>query len=92
MKMKIKICICGGGSQGHISAGVIGSHNNASVNILTRRPALWTRDFKTVDLDGKEYHASLYKISDNPAEEFQEVPQGRGYYARLYNLRSYGRV
>lgn len=68
MEKKINICICGGGSQGHISAGVIGSHNNASVNILTRRPALWTRDFKTVDLDGKEYHASLYKISDNPAE------------------------
>ena len=31
MEKKINICICGGGSQGHISAGVIGSHNNAKL-------------------------------------------------------------
>lgn len=30
----INVCICGGGSQGHISAGVIGSNPNYEVNIL----------------------------------------------------------
>lgn len=66
--MKTSICICGGGSQGHISAGVIGSNPHYVVNILTRRPSLWSHDFKTIDLDGKEFNAKLNIISDNPAE------------------------
>lgn len=64
----INVCICGGGSQGHISAGVIGSNSNYCVNILTRKPALWSHHFKTIDLSGKEYSAQLSTITDNPAE------------------------
>ena len=55
--MKTTVCICGGGSQGHISAGVIGSNSDYSVNILTRRPSMWSHDFKTIDLDGREFPA-----------------------------------
>ena len=69
-KKKINICICGGGSQGHISAGVIGSHNNAKVNILTRRPALWTRDFKTVDPTEKSITPLCIKYRTIPLKSF----------------------
>ena len=62
------ICICGGGSQGHISAGVISSNPNFKVDILTRRPNLWVHDFVTVDLTGKEYRGHLNKITDDPSE------------------------
>ena len=64
----IRVCICGGGSQGHISAGVIGSNSNYCVSILTRKPTLWSHQFKTVDLDGKEYLAQLDVITDKPEE------------------------
>lgn len=65
---RLKICICGGGSQGHISAGVIGSNTEYEVNILTRRPKQWSHHFVTMDLTGKEYHSSLNIISDNPED------------------------
>ena len=67
------ICICGGGSQGHISAGVIGSNSNYSVNILTRRPSFWSHDFKSIDLEGKEYVAKLDLITDVPANIIPKV-------------------
>lgn len=64
----MNICICGGGSQGHISAGVIGSRGNDVINVLTRRPEKWSQDFTTIDLDGKKYPAKLGKISANPQD------------------------
>lgn len=71
MEMKT-ICICGGGSQGHISAGVIGSKARYKVCVLTRRPTAWSHDFITIDLKGKEYRAQLDIITDQPKEV---VPQ-----------------
>lgn len=65
---KIKVCICGGGSQGHISAGVIGSNHKYEVNILTRRPKMWSKQFQTIDLEGNEFNATLNIITDDPAE------------------------
>lgn len=69
----INICICGGGSQGHISAGVIGGNPNYVVNILTRKPSLWSHDFKSIDLEGKEYIAKLRVITDKPEEIIPDV-------------------
>ena len=66
--MKKTVCICGGGSQGHISAGVIGSNPNYQVNVLTRQPALWDHNFTTIDLTGREYHANINRISDDPLQ------------------------
>ncbi|MDE6559715.1 MAG: NAD/NADP octopine/nopaline dehydrogenase family protein, partial [Muribaculaceae bacterium] len=54
--------------QGHISAGVIGSNTSYEVNLLTRHPQLWSHQFKTIDLQGKEFNANLNIITDNPAE------------------------
>lgn len=66
--MKRIVCICGGGSQGHISAGVIGNNPNYAVNILTRRPDQWSHHFVTKDLSNKEYHADLVTISSDPGD------------------------
>ena len=66
--MKVKVCICGGGSQSHISAGVIGSNPDYEVSILTRHPEKWSHEFKTVDLDGKEYKAHIETITADPGE------------------------
>lgn len=66
-KKRRVVCICGGGSQGHISAGVIGSNPNYIVNVMTRRPLLWSNNFVTIDLEGKEYKAKIETISDDPA-------------------------
>ena len=65
---KINVCICGGGSQGHISAGVIGSNSNFSVNVLTRNPDKWSKNFKTIDLNGNEYRSTINIITNNPDE------------------------
>ena len=67
---RVKICICGGGSQGHISAGIIGRVEK--VNILTRKPNLWSNSFITEDLDGRQYCATLNKISSNPQDVIPE--------------------
>lgn len=89
------ICICGGGSQGHISAGVISSKKKYTVNILTRRPTLWSHEFKTIDLTGKEYCGTLDIISDNPAEVIPQsdivlitVP-GFAIKDELYKIKPY---
>lgn len=64
----MRICIIGGGSQSHILAGFLGSQENVTVNILTRRPNDWSKDFTTIDLTGKQYKAELNLISDKPEE------------------------
>ena len=35
------ICICGGGSLGHVIAGWLSAKGKAKVNILTGRPESW---------------------------------------------------
>jgi opine dehydrogenase len=93
--VKTTVCICGGGSQAHISAGVIGSNPNYCVNILTRQPEKWCHDFVTKDLEGKEYIAVLNEISNEPKEI---IPQSDiiliclpGYAIRsvLLNIKDY---
>src|SRR5690625_1920098 len=65
---KTTICIIGGGSQSHIFADFLGSKNNVVINILTRRPNEWSKDFTTIDLSGKEYKTKLHLISDEPKD------------------------
>lgn len=64
---EIFVCVCGGGSQGHISTGVIGSRSGYTVDVLTRRPEQWSNDFVTVDLTGTEYRTVIRTISNDPA-------------------------
>ena len=66
-----KICICGGGSLGHVCAGVLSSQPNVEVNIYTQRPTLWQNRIEVKDKQGKLYVGNLSVISSNPAESVQ---------------------
>jgi len=61
----MKITICGGGSLGHVCAGVLSSRENVDVNLLTGHPQNWTDSLTITDPDGKKYHGHLSFFSDD---------------------------
>lgn len=61
-----KICICGGGSLAHVCAGVMSSQPEVEVNVLTRKPDLWSHRLEVTDCNGKVYVGQLDVISSNP--------------------------
>ncbi len=63
-----RVCICGGGSLGHVCAGVLSSQTDVKVNILTQHPENWTHHITVKDLHGKIYSGTLSTISDNAQE------------------------
>lgn len=63
----IHICICGGGSLGHVCAAVIAS-KGGSVNILSGHPDKWSAAVEAADPDGKTFKGPIAKVSSNPAE------------------------
>lgn len=63
-----KLCICGGGSLGHVIAGWLSSRNHAEVNILTNRPEKWNYDIKVDMPDGLILDGKITYISSNPKE------------------------
>jgi hypothetical protein len=62
------ICICGGGSLGHVIAGYLSATKDVAVNIFTQKPQQWQHDLYIDTPDGKMLHGNLNVISDNPAE------------------------
>jgi len=64
----MKVCICGGGSLGHVCAGVLSSQPDVQVNILTRHPERWQSLIQVTDPEGKLYQGHLHTISASPAE------------------------
>lgn len=69
----LKICICGGGSLGHVCAGVFASHEKVEVNILTGHPEKWSRQIEVTDSSGKRFEGKINKISRNPADVVPEM-------------------
>lgn len=65
MELNPKICICGGGSLGTVSAGVISSMG-LEVSLLTGHPEKWKRHIRVVDQEGKTFEGDLDKISSEP--------------------------
>lgn len=63
-----RICICGGGSLAHVCAGVLSSQKDVEVNVLTRKPDLWSDRLKVTDINGKVYEGRPKVISDKPSE------------------------
>lgn len=63
-----KVCICGGGSLGHVCAGVLSSQNDVDVNIYTQQPEKWSANINITDLNGKKYSGHLSVISNNPKD------------------------
>lgn len=63
----MRICICGGGSLGHVCAAVFASEGAAEVSILTNRPERWTSHVEVADLYDKKYSATIRQASSDPA-------------------------
>lgn len=62
------ICICGGGSLGHVSAGYLAAKEGVRVNILTRQPQLWQKQLDIYTPDGNIISGHIANITDNPHE------------------------
>lgn len=62
----MKICICGGGSLGHVCAGVLGSNPDTEVNILTRHPECWSTEIQIDDINSKRYIGKINLVTSNP--------------------------
>ena len=63
-----RICICGGGSLGHVIAGYLSAKKEVEVNVLTQRPQLWKHELHISTPEGGTLHGKLSIISDNPEE------------------------
>lgn len=68
----IKVCICGGGSLAHVCAGVLSSQPEVEVNILTRKPQLWSHQIDVYDAEGKLYRGQMAEISSRPDDVLPE--------------------
>lgn len=64
----MKICICGGGSLGHVCGGVLSSGKDVVLNIYTGHPGKWGKSVVVTDLNGEEYVAGINAVSGNPGE------------------------
>ena len=67
------ICICGGGSLGHVIAGWLSAKSKAKVNILTGRPELWDSSISVCTPQDGTLQGCLSKVSSNPAEVLPEA-------------------
>lgn len=61
------ITICGGGSLGHVCAGVLSSQEDVRVCILTRKPRDWGEHIDVTDCNGRLFTGTIDTVSDNPA-------------------------
>lgn len=64
----MKICICGGGNLGHVTAGFFAAQKHLHVSLLTTKPELWSQYLKVVDCNGKTYKGRLETISSDPKD------------------------
>lgn len=64
----MKICICGGGNLGHVTAGFIAAAGNDEVRILTRRPAQWGKTLLIDTPDRGTLEGRLARVSADAAE------------------------
>ena len=66
------VCICGGGSLGHVIAGYLGA-KGIDVNILTRRPGEWSKELAITTPDGNILRSSPALITDDPGTAVENV-------------------
>lgn len=61
------VCICGGGSLGHVIAAVLGN-KGCRVNLLTGHPAEWSNELTVSDSNNKVIKGKLHTVSNNAKE------------------------
>ena len=64
----MKICICGGGSLGHVCAARLASRQGVSVNLLTGHPEKWEKVVTATDPNGREYRGAIAAVSSDAAD------------------------
>lgn len=69
----MKICICGGGNLGHVTAGFFASQDDLQVSLLTTKPERWSRYLEVVDVNGKTYKGKLERVSSEPKDVISEA-------------------
>ena len=69
----MNVCICGGGSLGHVIAGWLSARNHAKVNILTGRPEKWHKEIFVDTPEGEILSGQVDKISSKPEEVIPEA-------------------
>lgn len=62
------ICICGGGSLGHVIAGWLSSKGKACVNILSGHPEKWNSGMTVFTPSEEVLHGHISKVSSEPSE------------------------
>ena len=61
-----KVCICGGGSLGHVVAGYLAARKEVRVNVLTQRPSCWKSSLQINTPEGDVLNGALSLVTDNP--------------------------
>lgn len=61
-----RICICGGGNLGHVTAGFLAARGDCEVRLLTRRPELWQKELSITTPEGTVLKGCLSQVSALP--------------------------
>lgn len=67
----LNICICGGGSLGHVCAGVLGANANVRLRIHSRRPEAWNKTIHVTDPNDKVYLGKLDCVTSSYEEALE---------------------
>ncbi|MBQ0019970.1 MAG: NAD/NADP octopine/nopaline dehydrogenase family protein [Bacteroidales bacterium] len=67
-----RICICGGGSLGHVCAGFLAAQPDTEVRVLTQHPERWSSKLLITDPDNHVFEGHLECVSNNPQQVVSE--------------------
>lgn len=64
----MRICICGGGNLGHVTAGFLAAQDDLQVSLLTTKPERWSLYLEIIDVNGKTINGKLERLSSDPKD------------------------
>lgn len=67
------VCICGGGSLGHVIAGWLAAKGKARVNLLTGKPERWHQSITVYLPEAESIMGTLAKVSNESTEVIPEA-------------------
>lgn len=68
-----RICLCGGGSLGHVIAGWLSSKGKAEVSILTGSPDRWNKEINVFLPESEVLTGHLTSVSGNPEDVISDA-------------------
>ena len=68
-----RICLCGGGSLGHVIAGWLSAKGKAEVSILTGSPGRWNKEINVFLPESEMLTGSLAAVSGNPEDVISDA-------------------